>query len=151
VTDDLGPDLNQFLAQAGQRPWLRRLGHRQRSHKVAEVVGQHMQLETHRIGGERSTRQPRPFDRALAFLDPLLRRAALVVAGDDPLGRPRQVGDDIADPWVQFPVMPFDLGRDAARLARASHNGGVGIGRGILDASKSSSTPPSTNSVIART
>ena len=37
-----------------------------------------MKLEPHRIGGERSARQSRPLDRALAFLDPLLARPALV-------------------------------------------------------------------------
>src|SRR5207302_538731 len=61
----------------------------------------------------------RPFDRALSFLDPLLRRAPLVVEGDDPLGRPRQVGHDEADAWVKLTRMPFDLGHDAARLVPA--------------------------------
>jgi hypothetical protein len=36
---DLGADLDQLLAQAGQRPRLRRLGHRQRPHEMAQVVG----------------------------------------------------------------------------------------------------------------
>jgi hypothetical protein len=45
----------------------------------------------------------RPFERALAFLDPLLRRAALVVEGDDPLGRPRQIGRDEADTGYSSP------------------------------------------------
>ncbi len=36
----------------------------------------------------------------LAFLDVLLGRAALIVEGDDALGRTAQVGDDEADPWV---------------------------------------------------
>ena len=48
VAHDLGADLDQFLAQAGQRPRLCRLGHRQRPHKVAEVVGQRMELEAAR-------------------------------------------------------------------------------------------------------
>ena len=61
VADDLRADLDQLFAQAGQRPRLRRLRHRQRAHEVAEVVGQRMQLEAHGISGERSTRQPRPF------------------------------------------------------------------------------------------
>jgi len=41
-----------------------------------------MKLEPHGVGRERPARQPRPFDRALAFLDPLLARAALVVVRD---------------------------------------------------------------------
>ena len=52
VADDLGADLDQLLAQAGQRPRLRRLGHRQRSHEVAEVVSEHMKLKADGIGGE---------------------------------------------------------------------------------------------------
>jgi hypothetical protein len=39
----------------------------------------------------RQDSRPCPLDRALAFLDPLLRRAALVVEGDDALGGPRPV------------------------------------------------------------
>ena len=42
-----------------------------------------------------------PLDRALAFLDPLLRRAALVVEGDEALGRPDKVGNDKADTRVR--------------------------------------------------
>jgi hypothetical protein len=45
-----------------------------------------MQLETNSIGGEGTAGQSHPIDRALSFLDPLLRRAPLIVEGDDPLG-----------------------------------------------------------------
>ena len=38
VADDLGDDLDQLLAQAGQRPRLRRLRRRQRAHEVAQGV-----------------------------------------------------------------------------------------------------------------
>jgi hypothetical protein len=37
VAHDLGADLDQLLAQAGQRPRLRRLRHRQRPHEIAEI------------------------------------------------------------------------------------------------------------------
>jgi hypothetical protein len=73
VADDLGPDLDQLLAQAGQLPRLCRLGHRQRPHELAQVVGQRMELEADGVGGEGAARQPGPFDRALALLDPILR------------------------------------------------------------------------------
>jgi hypothetical protein len=119
VADNLGADLDQLLAQAGQRLWLRALGHCQRAHEVAEVVGQDVELEADGVGGKGAARQPRPFDRVLAFLDVLLARAALIVEGDDTLDRPRQVGDDEVDPRVQLAWMPFDLGRDAARLVPA--------------------------------
>jgi hypothetical protein len=49
----------------------------------------------------------------------VLCRAALVVEGDDTLGRPSQVGDDEADTRVKFARMPLDLGHDAARLVPA--------------------------------
>ena len=52
VAHNLGADLDQVLPQTGQRPGLRRLGHRQRAHEVAEVISQRMQLETHGIGGD---------------------------------------------------------------------------------------------------
>jgi hypothetical protein len=46
-----------------------RLGHRQRSHEIAEVVGEHMELKTDGVGGEGTARQPGPLDRALALLE----------------------------------------------------------------------------------
>ncbi len=58
-----------------------------RAQEVAEIVGERVKLETDGIGGERPARQPRPPDRALALFYPLLRRAALIVEGDDPLSR----------------------------------------------------------------
>ena len=56
-----------------------------------KIVGERMKLEPHGVGRERPARQPRPLDRALALFDPLLCRAALVVKGDDSLGRIRLV------------------------------------------------------------
>jgi hypothetical protein len=38
-----------------------------------------VKLETNRVSGKQPARQPRPLDRALALLDVLLARAALVV------------------------------------------------------------------------
>ena len=52
MAHDLRADLDQSLAQAGQRPRLRRFWHRQGAHEITQVVGQRMELETHRIGGE---------------------------------------------------------------------------------------------------
>jgi hypothetical protein len=42
----------------------------------------------------------------------LLRCAALVVEGDNALGRPRQVGDDKADARVKLVGVPLDLRHD---------------------------------------
>src|SRR5271165_3768200 len=58
----------------------------------------------------------------IAFLPSLmylLAGAALVVEGDDALGRPCQVGDNKADARVQLARMPLDLGHDAAQLVPA--------------------------------
>src|SRR5262249_33318102 len=78
-----------------------------------------MKLEPHGVGRERPARQPRPFDRALAFLDPLLARAALVVERDHALGRAAHVRHDEANPGIKLARMPLDLGNHAARLAPA--------------------------------
>ena len=65
---------------------------------------------------EPAARQPGPLDGILAFLDVLFRRAALIVEGDDALGRSRQVSDDEADARIQFARMPHDLGDDPPGL-----------------------------------
>src|SRR6516225_8950833 len=111
MADDLGTDLDQLLAQAGQRPRLRRLGHRQSSHEIAEVVGERMELKTNGVGGEGTARQPGPFDRALALFDPLLRRAALVVEGHDARW-PRQISHDEPDARIKLAGVTLDLGYD---------------------------------------
>jgi hypothetical protein len=61
-----------------------------------------MKLKPHGVGRERSARQPRPLDRVLALLDPLLARSALVVEGNDALGRAAQVRHDEADAGIKF-------------------------------------------------
>ena len=73
-----------------------------------------MKLEPDGIVAKPAARQPRPFDRVLAFLDPLLRRASLVIEGDDPFRRSAQVGDDESDAGIQFPWVPLHLGDDTA-------------------------------------
>ncbi len=58
----------------------------QRPHEIGEIVGQGMKLKPDGVVAEPAARQPRPFDRVLAFLDVLLRLASLIVEGDHPLG-----------------------------------------------------------------
>ena len=113
---NLRADLDRLFLQARQRPVFDRLRRRQRAQEIAEIVGERMKLETHGVGRERSARQPRPLDRALAFLDPLLARPALVVEGNDALGRAAHVRHDKADARIQFARMPLDLGDHPARL-----------------------------------
>src|SRR5262249_15549963 len=62
---------------------------------------------------------PRPLDRVLPFLDPLLRRPAPVVEGDDPLGGAAEVRDDEAHAGVQLARMPLDLRDDPTRSTPA--------------------------------
>jgi len=57
--------------------------------EVAEVVGEDVALKAHSVSGEEAAGQPRPFDRALALLDPLLRHAALVVEACSSIGADR--------------------------------------------------------------
>jgi len=77
-----------------------------------------MKLEPRRVGRERSARQPRPFDRALALLDPLLARAALVVERNHALGRPIHVRHDEPDAGIKLSQdlkcsMPGSAGQNA--------------------------------------
>src|SRR5262249_31817370 len=57
---------------------------------------------------------------ALALLDPLLARPALVVESNDALARAAHVRHDEADAGIKFFGMPLDLGNHPARLAPAS-------------------------------
>jgi hypothetical protein len=69
------------------------------------------------------------FDIALAFLDPLLARAALVVERGHALGRAAHVRHDEADARIKFFGMPLDLGNHPARLAPAQPASGSTISR----------------------
>src|SRR5262249_33147447 len=79
-----------------------------------------MKLEPHGVGRERPARQSRPLDRALAFLDPLLARPALVVKSNDAFGRAAHVRHDEADAGIKFSGMPLDLGDNPPRLGSGS-------------------------------
>lgn len=50
----LAPIFTGFSAQAGQRPRLRHLRHRQRAQEVARIVGERVQVQPHGVGGERA-------------------------------------------------------------------------------------------------
>src|SRR5262245_32335634 len=79
-----------------------------------------MKLEPHGVGRERPARQPRPFDRAFAFLDPLLACPALVVESNDALDRAAHVRHEEADAGIKFSGMPLDLGDNPPRLGPGS-------------------------------
>ena len=57
MADDLGADLDQPVALRGRRRMLDRLGQRQAAEKGAEVVGQSVQLQPHRVDGDASGHQ----------------------------------------------------------------------------------------------
>src|SRR6202040_2397588 len=59
---------------------------------------------------------------AFSLFDPLFACAALVVEGDNPVDRARQVGDDEADARIKLARMPLDLGDHPARLGPASRS-----------------------------
>ena len=50
----------------------------------------------------------------------MFARAALVVEGDNPLGRTAHVGDNESDAGIKLSGVPFDLGDHPARLGPAS-------------------------------
>src|SRR5918993_4803781 len=76
-----------------------------------------MKLKADGVGLHRPAGQACPPERVLAFSDPLLRRATLVIESDHPLGRAAQVGDQKANTRVEFTWMPLDLGHDPAGVA----------------------------------
>ena len=61
-----------------------------------------MKLKPNLVVAEAMAGQTGPVDRVLAFLDPLLRRAALVIEGDDAVGGTAQIGHDEADTGIEF-------------------------------------------------
>ena len=63
------------------------------------------------------TRQPRPGQRNLPLLDPLLGGALLTVETDYTMGLPVQVRDDESDPGKKLADVPLDFGNDSARVA----------------------------------
>jgi hypothetical protein len=102
MSNDLGADLDQLLPDGGQRPMLHLVRQPQGPHEVGEIVSKRMKLEPDRVVVELAARQPRQFDRRLTLLDPLFRRAALVVERHDALGGTPQVGDDEADAGIEL-------------------------------------------------
>ena len=77
--------------------------------EVSQVVGQHAQLQSHFVRSETMARQPHPVGRLLAFFDPLLRRAAVVVETYDRAAREGPVGHDETDSGEQLTLVCFAL------------------------------------------
>ena len=81
--------------------------------EVAQIVGQHEQLQPHLVFRKVVAGQAGPLDGILASLDPLLRRAPLVVEPHHPFGGPAEIGHHEPDPREQFAVVTFHLGQHA--------------------------------------
>jgi len=112
---NFGPYLDQLIAQRGQRPLADPAGQGQCAQEIANIICQGEQLQPHLVVPEVTTRQPRPRQRDLSLLDPLLGGPALVVKPNHVLGSPFQVGHDEADAREQLVMMPFDLGHHSPR------------------------------------
>ena len=115
VLDQTATRFHQPLLQAGERPVVDSLRQHQMPPEVAQVVGDHTQPEPYLVRPKSVAAQPRHLHRLLAFFDPLLRRAALVV---EPHHRPAvrlQVGHDESYPRKQLPKVELDLGHHPPR------------------------------------
>ena len=60
------------------------------------------------------TRLPCPFQGVLAFLDPLLGCASLIVELDHIAGFPAEICHDKTDTWEQFICVPFHFRYDSS-------------------------------------
>ena len=85
-------------------------GKDQTSQKSAQVVGQNKQSQPHLIRDKMLAGQPRPVQGILAFLDPLLGRAATVVKVNHPWGSCAPIGQDETDSRKEFAAKPSPLG-----------------------------------------
>ena len=101
---------HQPLLETRERPALDPRRQDQSAPEVAQVVGQDTQLQAHFVRPETMARQPRPVGGRLAFLDPLLRRAALVVEPYDRTTREDHVSHDEADAGEQLTSVVLHLG-----------------------------------------
>lgn len=115
MADDLGADLDQFLAQRRQRPLFHGVEQCERPHEVAEVLGKRIKLESDGIVVELAARQRGFSGPVLALLDVLLGGAALFVERNHPLdGRLRFVTINLR---VGAPVRQSGVPRRGARSA----------------------------------
>ena len=85
------------VGQRRERPMLDARRQCESPQEVSQVVRQHVQLQSHLIGGEVAAAQSSPAHRVLAFLDPLLGGAAAVVEVHHALGAAAEVGHDEPD------------------------------------------------------
>src|ERR1019366_817557 len=78
--------------------------------QVPQVIGDHAQPQSHFVGPETMATQPCHLHRLLAFLDPLLRRAPLIIEPHHGPTVSLQVGDDEPHTWEQLSKVELHLG-----------------------------------------
>jgi hypothetical protein len=120
VFDQPPTRLDEALLEAGQRPGVDPRRQDEPPPQIPQVVREHAQQQPDLVRPEPMTRESRPVRRLLPLLDPLLGGAALVLEGDDALGRAAHVGDDVANARIKLAWMLLDLGNHPARLAPTS-------------------------------
>ena len=105
MPNHFGPDLDQLLPQGRHRPRLHGTRQDKPPQKVAQVVRQGEQLQSHMVVHEVVTGKLRPLHRVLTLANPLFCRTSLIVKSNDPLALPGQVRHDEADPGEQLAVL----------------------------------------------
>src|SRR5262245_11388763 len=91
MPDQAPARLEEPLLGTRQRPTLTGGGQDEPSQQIAKILGDHTEEQPDLVGPEAVAREARPMGGFLAFLDPLLRRPALIVETDDGSVRPGQV------------------------------------------------------------
>ena len=107
MTNYLRTDLDQLVSQGCHCPMPDRLRQRELAEEIPEVVRQGQREAPHRIVSEVVAVYPRPFDRVLPFLNPLLHGPSLVVEMDNILRSHREVRNDGADTGEELPAIPL--------------------------------------------
>ncbi len=115
MPDEAPAGFEQPLLQTRQRPTSDGQGQGKPAQEIAEVVRDDSQKEPHLIGPETVAGEAGPVGSLFPFLDPLLRRPALVVEADDGPVRPGQGGDDEAHAGKELPKVMLDFGDDSPR------------------------------------
>ena len=94
MSDEPRTGLEEPLLETRQGPALDGDRQDQPTQQIAEVVGDHPELQADLVGPEAVAGEPGPVGGFLALLDPLLGRPALVVEADDRAIGLGQGGDD---------------------------------------------------------
>ena len=102
MSHDPAAHLDELDLEASERPVLEPPGQCQPAEEIAQVVPQDEEKEPHLVAHEPVTGKACPVQGVLAFPDPLLGCASLVVEVHDPLGSSRQVRDNESDAREEF-------------------------------------------------